>query len=179
MVESVAYREFKLRVPIGDISDDEDGDSAAVRSLFAILSVTPPDTPLVCLYDSFYDHSAARYPGDPCGRIGRGEVLIFSGDTDDECFIAIDMFHEATDQMNTIAIALRGPKRCAREIVRVLESVRSSAEVASAVLQGNLGIKEAFAIENFPRLVANCDTEVLQHAQVFRGGCLVQATGST
>lgn len=175
----MTFREFKLRVPVWDISDDDDGDCAAIGSLFAILSVTPPKTSLARLYDSFYDHSAARYVGDPYGRIGRGDVLIFVSDADNDCLIAIDMFDEATDQMNTIEIEIRAPDDRANEIEQILQSIRSSAEVASALLQGNLGIKESLAIENFPRRVPNHDTEAVQQAQVFRGGCLIHATSST
>ncbi|WP_145370846.1 hypothetical protein [Maioricimonas rarisocia] len=179
MNTSSPYREFKLRVPIWDISDDDDGDCSDIASVFAILSVTPPETPLARLYDSFYDVSAARYNGDPHGRIGRGDVLIFLSDADDECFIAIDLFDEDTDQMNTIGIGLRAPSDRAQEIERHLQSIRSSAEVASALLQGDLGIKDSHSVEHFPRVVPNHDTEAVQHAQFFRGGCLIHATSST
>jgi len=175
----MTYSEFKLRVPIHDISDDDDGDSAAIGRLFAILSVTPAETSLARLYHSFYDYSAARYNGDPYGRIGRGDVLIFTSDADNDCFIAFDMFDEATDQMNTIGIEIRGPDDRANEIEQILKSIRSSAQVASALLQGNLGIRESLAIENFPRRVPNHNTEAIQQARVFQGGCLIHATGST
>jgi hypothetical protein len=173
------YREFKLRVPIWDISDAADGDSAAMRSLFRQLSVTPPDRSLASLYDSFYDYSAAQYSGDPHGRIGRGDVLIFVSDADDLSFIAIDMFDEASDQMNTVGIKICAPDVCGDEIARILESIKSTAEVSSALLQGSLGLQESLSIQNFPRLVQSHDTEVLQHAQVFRGGRLIQTTKLT
>ena len=163
MNDTTTYREFKLRVAIWDISD-HDGDSIQIESLFAILSVTPHESSLARLYDSFYDYSAARYNGDPYGRIGRGDLLIFTHDVDDDCFISIDMFDEATDQMNTIEIALRTPNDRANDIEQILQSIRSSAEVASALLQGDLGLKESLAIENFPRTVPNSDTDAIQQA---------------
>ncbi|MBM81646.1 MAG: hypothetical protein CMJ78_13790 [Planctomycetaceae bacterium] len=178
MNDIATYREFKLRVPIWDISDD-DGDSTNTESLFAILSVTPHHTSLAQLYDSFHDYSAARDDGDPYGRIGRGDLFIFTSDVDDDCFIAIDMFDEATDQMNTIEIAIRTPEDRANNIEQILQSIRSSAEVATALLQGDLGLKESLTIENFPRIIPNHDTEAVQQAQVYRGGCLIHTTEST
>ncbi|QDT99263.1 MBL fold metallo-hydrolase [Gimesia aquarii] len=175
MSDLLAYREFKLGVPIWDISDD-DCDSPLIRTLFTILSVTPLKTSLLNNYDSFYDYSAARYNGDPNARCGRGDILIFVSDSDDNSFIAIDMFEEATDSMNLIGIEICAPQTCADEIAGIMQSIRSSAEVSTALLDGNLGLREDLAIDNFPRLVPNHDTEVLQHAQVYRGGSLIHAT---
>ena len=174
----MTYCEFKLGVPIWDISDDEDGDSPAIRSLFNLLSITPPETSLDSLYDSFYDYSTAKYMGDPWGRIGRGDVLIFFSDTDVNTFIAIDMFNEATDQMSIIGIEVCASRDCMAEIKKILQSIRSSAEVASVLLAGNLGLREELTVNKFPRLVQNHDTEVLQHAQVFQGGKLTHDTRS-
>ena len=176
---AMTYREFKLGVPIWDISDDDDGDTPAIRSLFSLLSVTPPERSLASLYHSFYDYSAARYNGDPWGRIGRGDVLIFISDPDENSFIAIDMFDEATDQMNMVEIDISAPEALADEVAAILKSIRLSAEVASALLDGNLGIREALSVEGFPRLVKNHDTEVVQHALYFRSGRAIHATSST
>jgi hypothetical protein len=43
------YREFKLAVPLWDISDEEEGDTPAIRSLFSLLAVTPPENSLANL----------------------------------------------------------------------------------------------------------------------------------
>ncbi|WP_442483455.1 hypothetical protein [Aeoliella sp. SH292] len=175
MNRSTNYCEFKLRVPIGDISDDTFGDIDVIRSLFATLYVTPPEASLDRLYEQFYDYTAAH----PNGRKGRGDVLIFASDADDECFMAIDMFDDVTDQMNTVGIELRVPRDCADKVRGLLQSIRSSAEVSSALLEGDLGIKESLAAENFPRHVQGHGGVTIQHAQFFRRGCLVYATSSS
>lgn len=175
MNRSTNYCEYRLRVPIWDISDDVVGDSDAIRSLFATLNVPPPEAPLHLLYEQFYDYTAAP----PYGRKGRGDVLIFASDVDDACFIAIDMFDEVTDQMNTVGIELRVRRDCAEKVRGLLQSIRSSAEVSSVLLEGELGIIESLAPENFPRQVQGHDGVAMQHAQFFRSGCLVYATSSS
>jgi len=171
------YHEFKLRVPIWDISNHDEGNTPAIRSLFSLLSVTPPNSSLASLYNSFYDNSAAEHIGDPAGRFGRGVVLIFISETDENSFIAIDMFLEATDQMNTVEIGICAPESCANEVAAIMKSIRLSAEVASALLEGNLGMRGTLSRNGFPRVVTNHKTEVIQHAQFFRGGKLIDATG--
>jgi len=172
------YREFKLRVPIGDISNRDEGESLTIRSLFTTLSVTPPKEFLANLYDSFYHYPSAKYPGDPWGRIGRGDMLIFAGDSDQDTLIAIDMFDKATDQMNTVEILVSCPESFAGEVASAMQSIKSSAEVSSALLEGNLGIRETLRTNCFPRLVTNNNTKVMQYARFFRGGRALVAPGS-
>ena len=174
----MGYQEFKLTVPIWDLSDESgERDSADVTALFALLDVTPPRTTLDDLYDSFFDSSAVR--GYPYGRIGRGDLCMFLSNTNDETFIAFDMFNEATDQMNGVSIQVRAPERHADEIRRLMQSIRTGAEAASALLHGDLGLQAELALGNFPRRVKNHDAEVLQDVQVFKDGQLLHSSKAT
>ena len=174
----MSYREFNLQVPIWDLCDDDECDTPAIRSLFSLLSVTSPYSPLVSLYHSFYDYSSARYLGDPNASIGRGDMLIFIGDADENSLIAIDTFREATDQMNTVEIDVCSPPSVAEEVATIMKSISLSAEVSSALLDGNLGIREKLSMSNFPRHVASHNSHVMQHAQFFRGGKVIHTTRS-
>lgn len=180
MSDLMAYREFKLGVPIWDISDDDKGDSHLVRKLFTILGVTPPATSLMEIYLSFYDEAAAEYVGDPDARANRGDLFVFRSETDDKTLIAFDMFDSPTDAMNVVSIAISAPRDCGDEIAGVLESIRSSGEVTTALLDGNLGVQEELAKENFPRTVSETDgEEVWQHVRVYRGGKMIQTSDSS
>lgn len=166
----MSYREFRLGVTIADISDVETGDSAAIKSLFALLGITPPETSLAAIYDSFYDCEAASTRGSPAGRGGRGDVVILVSDSDNNVFLAVDMYNESTDQMNAVGIEISAPAKCGEQVAKALASLRSTAEVYSALLDGNLGVRESLAVEEFPRVVNDNGREVMQNVHVFRGG---------
>ncbi|QGJ71408.1 Hypothetical protein PBC10988_31130 [Planctomycetales bacterium 10988] len=172
------YQEFKLLVPIWDISeevgdDEEEIDSKEIQSLFRLLSIVPPPQSLSDLYHSFYDESAAKYQGDPTPRMNRGDFILFQNAVDENVFLAIDMFNEPTDQMATIHLFVSVPLALADQAGKLLKTIRAEAEISSALLEGNLGIREELALENFPRLVPSLDRKVPQHVQVYRYGKII------
>jgi hypothetical protein len=176
----MAYEEFQVRVPIWDLSTAE-GDSEETGSLFEILNVTRMKTSLRAKYDSYYDDTVAGPWGrtrGPWGRVGRGDLRMFLSNTDDDTFIAVDMFDEATDQMNTVSLEVRAQACSALQVCALMQSIRAGAEVASDLLQGNLGIKETLAFGNFPRHVKNHMSTALQHIQVYKNGKLLCSSNS-
>lgn len=159
-----------MGAPIWDISDDDE-DSPLIQSLFHLLRVTPPEASLLELYLSFTDYSTGYR-----NRINRGDFLFFLSDDEDKSFLGFDMFADPTDSMDVVSIIVCAPYAHGDEIKEVLESIRDSAEVFTALLDGNLGVQEDCAIKNFPRIMSHDDPIVVQHAQVFRGGKLIHQT---
>jgi hypothetical protein len=51
--------------------------------------------------------------------------------------------------------------------------------VASALLDGNLGIRETLSRDSFPRYLTGHREKLRQDAQFFCGGKIIHATGST
>jgi hypothetical protein len=106
-------------------------------------------------------------------------MVIFVSDTDTNALIAFDMFQEPTDQMSSVEIEVCAPMPHADEVAAILRTIRSSAEVASALLDGNLGIRETLLTERFPRYLMVHGEKLRQDAQFFCRGKVVHATGPT
>lgn len=165
------YIDFKLHVPIVDLTDldnDEDNDSEAVAALFNVLSVTRPNETLYAIYNSFND---PRYAA-PYSRMGRGDVMMFVSDADENVFISIDMYAEPTDQMGSVGIEIRAPQTDSPTIRMLLAEIRTAAEVASALLEGDLGL------ENRLSSVMERRGKACHYTQVFRKGELIYSPSS-
>jgi hypothetical protein len=148
------YCEFELSVPIYDLSQEDEGDCVEMRELFALLEIATPGTTLASLYHC-------------------GDLLLFLSEKDEQSFIAVDMFAQPTDQMNTVVVTVRAPFNLKDDVYTLMKSLRAAAEVFSALLHGNLGRAGSLAPDKFPRVVTDHDFEAVQHIQVFRGGSVV------
>ena len=161
------YTEFKLSVPIWCLTTDDDQDVKELSDLYELLNADGIGEPLGVKYDSYTDHSRSGYPADPRQRIGRGNVVKVLSNDDAEAFVAFDLFAEPTDQMDMIEILIRVPNASAEKIEQILRQVRSAAEVASALLRGNLGVGENLDPAHFPKQFEGYQQrlEVYRHAQ--------------
>jgi len=164
------YVEFRLTVPIFDLGGENSKDCAEICAICEELGVTRLEQSLDEQYHSIYDYACARYPGDPSGRIGRGDIRVVLADLDDQTFLSVDMFAEATDQMNTVELGVRCAESHVARVSTLLGAIRNEAEVCSALLQGNLGLAEKLQPGNFPRQVNNNGNIALQHVTIYRGG---------
>lgn len=166
--------EFKLRVPIYDLEDD-DKDCLEIQAIREAVGITWSGPSLGDQYDAFREPDSARYFGDPWARIGRGDIHLFLADQDEDSFLAIDLYQDCTDQMNTVELWVRCPSDIADRVSQLLRSIRQKAEVASALLEGDLGLRDAVSREKFPREVKDGGAVMIQHISIYHLGTL-QAT---
>src|SRR5262245_52458976 len=171
----MSHVEFRLTVSISDLEDEDGNDCAEICAICQVLGVTRLGQSLTEQYDSFYDQARAGHIGDPGARIGRGDVRVFQADADEQTFLSVDMFDEATDQMNTVELGVRCAEPHADRVATLLRSIRERVEVLSAFLQGNLGLRGKLDLASFPRQVNTGGDVALQHISVYRRGVL-QAT---
>jgi hypothetical protein len=167
------YVEFRLTVPIGALVGEDFKDRVEICAVCEQLGITRLEESLGEQYDSFFDFASARYLGDPNGRSGHGDVRVFQADSDDQIFLSVDMFSEATDQMNTVQVGVRCTEFQDAIVSMLLRTIRLDAEVSSALLKGNLGIGEELATRKFPRKVDNNGNTTLQHISIYRSGKLL------
>jgi hypothetical protein len=156
--------EFYLIAPIWAYEDEEaDNNYKSVTELFSLLSIIPSKRALSELYNDFYIESEALYEGDPCARIGKGDVLVFESSKNNECLIAFDMFNEATDQMNCVALYVRCKQELGDKAFALIESIQNNAERLSSIKRGKSLIRNLTDLGSYPRKVQNLDKFVEQH----------------
>ena len=173
------YVELRLSVSIYDLFDDlgEDGkDCAEICELFKQLGITPLEQSLPEQFHyCYYVYANIGSNGDSIREACPGDIRAFLASSDDETFLVIDLFEEATDQMSVVEIGVRCPQARVDRVLMLFRSIRERAAVASALLQGNLGLKEELQLSKFPREVINGYETALQHLSIYQGGVL-QAT---
>ena len=169
--------EFYLLAPIWAYEDEEcEKNFDSVNELFSFLKIAPSDRTLSELYDDFYIESEARYEGDPCARIGKGDVLVFESSKCNESLIAFDMFNEATDQMNCVALYVRCKREFGDAVLELIESIQNNAQHLSSIKRGDSIIQNLTGLASYPRKVQNLDKFVDQHIIKYRDGSVSETS---
>jgi hypothetical protein len=74
----MGYVEFKVGVPIFDLSDDDRQDCTEIRAICGLVDIRRPKKSLDELYESFYDPITRRNRG--------GDLFVFVADSDARTF---------------------------------------------------------------------------------------------
>ena len=158
------HKEFKLGVPILNLSDEDDGDCSDLKELYRLLDVTPLAKPLICQFDQF----------DSLDE----DVLLFRSDVDSDSFLAIDMMRDPTDQMSVVGLLLCSKMSLASEVFDRLQSLQQNAEVMTALCHGDLGLMADLQLSNFPRRFQYAGSTTIQNMQVYQFGELIKTSSN-